>query len=62
MQKLPLPQNLHDDVMHIFDTDAKALHNDQHAPFDPTWHACLGPKRGVNDWGMQSPQCCSYPL
>jgi hypothetical protein len=23
---------------------------------------CLGPKRGVDNWGMPSPQCCSYPL
>ena len=23
---------------------------------------CLGPKRGFENWGMPSPQCCSYPL
>lgn len=48
--------------MHIFNADAKALCNDQPAPIDPPWHVCLGPKCGVDDWGMPRPQCCSYPL
>jgi hypothetical protein len=61
-KNLLIPQNLHDDMTHTFDIDAKALHNDQPEPFDPTWHVCLGPKRGLDDWGMPSPQCCSYPL
>ena len=61
-RNLLIPQNLHDDVMCTFNVDAKALHDDQTAPFDPPWHVCPGPKRGVNDWGMPSPQCCSYPL
>jgi hypothetical protein len=33
--------------MHTFDVDAKVLHNDQPAQFDPLWHVYLDPKRGV---------------